>query len=74
MFAALIAACTLGAPPELNDETLQPLCKAICPSQGEQDFLEIGWHASFFSAVNEAVETNKPILLWAMNGHPLGCT
>jgi hypothetical protein len=24
--------------------------------------------------VKEAQEKDRPILLWAMNGHPLGCT
>ena len=27
-----------------------------------------------YIAINEARETDRPILLWAMNGHPLACT
>lgn len=34
----------------------------------------IGWRADLASAVLEASKARRPILLWAMNGHPLGCT
>lgn len=74
MLALLLAACTLGAAPELNDDTIDQIADAIRPRAAEVAFLDIGWHESFHSAVNEARETNRPILLWAMNGHPLGCT
>ncbi len=74
MLTLLLAACALAAPPELNDASYPQLREAIAPREAEQAFLEIGWHASFHSAVAEARETNRPILLWAMNGHPLGCT
>ncbi len=74
MFTILLATCVLSATPELNDDSFVQLRDAIRPRAQEQAFLEIGWHESFFSAVNEARETNRPILLWTMNGHPLGCT
>ncbi len=74
MITLLLAACTLGAAPELNDQTFAKLADAIRPRESETAFLEIGWHESFHSAVNEARQTNRPILLWTMNGHPLGCT
>jgi hypothetical protein len=71
LFAAVAA---LGAAPELNDQTFPSLRDAIRPCAEERQFLEIPWHASFSAAVDEAQETDRPILLWAMNGHPLGCT
>jgi 4-amino-4-deoxy-L-arabinose transferase-like glycosyltransferase len=74
VFALLFLSWALGATPELNDDSFEQLRDAIRPREEEQAFLEIGWHESFFSAVNEAHETNRPILLWTMNGHPLGCT
>jgi hypothetical protein len=74
MFALLVASLALAAAPELNDNTFNSLRDAIRPQEEELVFLKIGWHESFYSAVNEARETNRPILLWAMNGHPLGCT
>jgi hypothetical protein len=74
MLTFLLAACTLATAPELNDDSFDQFREAIRPQDEELAFLEIGWHASFSSAVNEARETKRPILLWAMNGHPLGCT
>lgn len=74
VFTFLVVACALGAAPELNDDSLEKMRDFIRPRAQEQKFLEIGWHESFFAAVNEARETNRPILLWTMNGHPLGCT
>lgn len=75
MLGALLAGLAiLGAPPELNDRTYEHWRDYVRPSAEEQCFLEIPWRESFFAAVNEAQETDRPILLWAMNGHPLGCT
>jgi hypothetical protein len=74
MFALLVGSLALAVAPDLNDDTFESLCDAICQREEELAFLKIGWHESFYSAVNEARETNRPVLLWAMNGHPLGCT
>jgi hypothetical protein len=74
MFALLVGSLVLAAAPELNDESLDQFRDDIRPRDEELAYLKIGWHESFFSAVNEARETNRPILLWAINGHPLGCT
>ena len=46
----------------------------LVPAVEDELWLELGWHQVFWDAVVEAQETGKPILLWAMNGHPLGCT
>ncbi|MCB9881642.1 MAG: hypothetical protein H6832_10665 [Planctomycetes bacterium] len=35
---------------------------------------DIAWRATFGAAIREASQQKKPVLLWAMNGHPLGCT
>lgn len=74
MLPLLIAVCSLGAAPELSDATFDEIAKAIRPRDDELAFLKIGWHESFYGAVKEAREANRPVLLWAMNGHPLGCT
>jgi hypothetical protein len=71
MFAAIAA---LGQVPELNDQSLERWCDYICPQAKEECYLEIPWRESFYIAINEARETDRPILLWTMNGHPLGCT
>ena len=47
---------------------------AIRPSEEENSWKKIGWRNAFWPAVQEARELGRPILLWTMNGHPLGCT
>ncbi|MGE3820869.1 MAG: hypothetical protein AB7I30_15755 [Isosphaeraceae bacterium] len=71
LFAALT---TLGQAPELNDQSFERWRDHVRPQAQEEAYLEIPWRESFHVAVNEARETDRPILLWAMNGHPLGCT
>ncbi len=46
----------------------------VLPSEEELVWKRLGWHASLWEGVLAAQELEKPILLWAMNGHPLGCT
>jgi hypothetical protein len=46
----------------------------ILPDAREMKWKEIPWHESFWKGLLEAQQKNKPLLLWAMNGHPLGCT
>ncbi len=46
----------------------------ITPSEEERSFERIGWRHQFWPAVEEARRLGRPILLWTMNGHPLGCT
>jgi hypothetical protein len=46
----------------------------IRPKAQELSFESLDWKATFWEAVVEAQRTGKPILLWAMNGHPMACT
>ena len=46
----------------------------IRPSDSELSYEDIGWRNAFWPAVEEARKLGRPILLWTMNGHPLGCT
>ncbi|MFT5522470.1 MAG: hypothetical protein ACI9G1_003860 [Pirellulaceae bacterium] len=43
----------------------------VLPRGWELSYQRIAWRPSFWEAVIEAQEKDKPILLWAMNGHPL---
>lgn len=45
----------------------------ILPSPEESAWLEIDWKTDLWEARREAARTNKPIYLWEMDGHPLGC-
>ena len=40
----------------------------------DQTWKSIPWRTSLLDAQRTAVKQQKPILIWAMDGHPLGCT
>lgn len=40
----------------------------------DKPWRSIPWKISLLEAQNEAAESGKPIFIWAMDGHPLGCT
>ena len=43
----------------------------VLPRNWELSYRKIPWRSSYWEAVIEAQETDRPILLWSMNGHPL---
>jgi hypothetical protein len=63
-----------GQVPVLDDQSFARWRDHVRPQVKEESYLEIPWRESFNIAVNEARETDRPILLWAMKGNPLGCT
>ena len=46
----------------------------IAPRAAENRWLQIDWHDSISTGIQAATEQQRPMLLWLMNGHPLGCT
>lgn len=77
MFAARIMALTIGitALPRLAPEDVHTQwADYLRPKPEECTFEKVGWHNTFWSAVRESHRAKKPILLWAMNGHPMACT
>jgi hypothetical protein len=48
--------------------------RAILPTEAESAWLAIPWRTDLWQARREAAVAGKPILLWEMDGHPLGCT
>ncbi|MFT7487178.1 MAG: hypothetical protein ACI9F9_003037 [Candidatus Paceibacteria bacterium] len=70
---ALLSLAPFQRAPELNLESFDHLLEQIQPTADELAWDVIEWHASLGSAIVEAQWVQKPIVLWAMNGHPLGC-
>jgi hypothetical protein len=73
LLACLALAPGLAAdpiPPGQEDE-LRALIK---PSAREERWSRIPWLADLWAARQKAAREGKPILLWEMDGHPLGCT
>jgi hypothetical protein len=68
--ATVIASDNLQAQ-ELTDATYTKWRDHVLPRTWELNYKKIAWRPSYWEAVIEAQEKDKPILLWAMNGHPL---
>lgn len=49
------------------------LIQEILPSVEESAWAKIKWRTNLWEARREASEAGKPIYLWEMDGHPLGC-
>lgn len=63
----------LAIAPQLTDEEFEAVRAAVKPAPGEDLFAEIPWETSLWEARRKAAKDGKPILLWEMDGHPLGC-
>jgi hypothetical protein len=46
----------------------------VRPAPEDVKWLQVPWRTSLWEARREAAREGKPILLWEMDGHPLGCT
>ncbi len=71
--AVLLLPLLAAAPQEPSDAFARQLA-AIVPAAEDRAWRAIAWRAEFRGAMLEAGEAGKPVLLWAMNGHPLGQT
>ena len=72
--AVLLLAVQTASGQELTDAGFEKWRDFIRPGTDELRWSEIPWRASFWDAVAEGQQQKKPVLLWAMNGHPLACT
>ena len=71
--AGLAAAHAAAAEP-VSAERFAELQKVIRPSAAEDRWASIPWQTDLWEARKVAAKEGKPILLWEMDGHPLGCT
>jgi hypothetical protein len=74
LLAAAVLATTPASAQELTQKTFDTWYKYIIPKESELTWRKIGWRPTLGEAWIEAQKQDKPILFWAMNGHPLGCT
>ena len=51
-----------------------PWRERILPAGDDLTFERIPWIPTFAEGVLQADAEGRPLLFWAMNGHPLGCT
>ncbi len=58
--------------PALTDETFEALFEACRPQR--ERWTDIPWIGELWEGRQKAAREEKPLFIWAMNGHPLGCT
>ena len=58
----------------LNEENYTIWRDHILPKPSEMSWEQIPWLATLKDGILAADAADKPLLLWTMNGHPLGCT
>lgn len=58
---------------ELDESDFDLLQESLQPDSSEA-WRQIPWRISLLDGQRAAVEEEKPIFIWAMDGHPLGCT
>ena len=57
----------------LTEQRFLQLHKQLQPAADEL-WRTIPWRTSLLDAQQRAITEKKPIFIWAMDGHPLGCT
>jgi hypothetical protein len=58
----------------LDSETSQRILRFVRPRPEELSWQAIPWQTSIPEALTIAARERKPLLLWTMNGNPLGLT
>jgi hypothetical protein len=58
---------------ELTEAKFRELHAELQPAPDEP-WRTIPWKIDLLEAQRAAAEEQKPIFIWAMDGHPLGCT
>ncbi len=46
----------------------------VLPSTNEQSPRKIAWRISVLHGIVDAQKNDRPVMIFLMNGHPLGCT
>ena len=64
--------CSIALADNLDEKEFRRLHQELVPKN--ETWKTIPWHDNLISAQQAAVEQGKPIFVWAMDGHPLGCT
>ena len=70
---AFVVLFSLSARAEMLRAEFEELRKEVRPAVAAA-WRSIPWKTSVLAAQKVAAETGQPIFIWAMDGHPLGCT
>lgn len=70
----LALGCAQGWAQGPTPEACAEVRSAVLPSPDELGWREIPWRETMVQGILDAQTERKPVVLWAMNGHPLGGT
>ncbi|MEM1449957.1 MAG: hypothetical protein AAGI22_12650 [Planctomycetota bacterium] len=78
LLAALLLATapqeTEASVPELDFSNFAEIVRHVVPGPDEMRWRSVPWRPTLFDGLREGARLKRPVLLWAMNGHPLGST
>lgn len=79
MFLIALALMTPAGPlqaglTDLTPETFARIVEYVVPGEDELKWRSIPWRPTLLDGLRDGAKEQKPVLLWAMNGHPLGTT
>jgi len=75
LFPLLIASAAVEMDePRIAGRSLEEWVGSLAPNAAETAWEQIPWLSSYNAGLRVAGEQSRPMLLWLMNGHPLGCT
>ena len=60
--------------PALDEAAADAYRQEILPTEAETRWETIDWLTTYADGLQASSDQQKPLLLWVMNGHPLGCT
>jgi hypothetical protein len=69
----ILSLATARASEPIKPEQFEKLHALIKPQADEEKFMQIPWLTNLWEARKQAAAQGKPLLLWEMDGHPLGC-
>jgi hypothetical protein len=58
----------------LKPDRFRALHAAVAPRGPSERWAEIPWQTDLLAALAKAAREGKPLVMWVMDGHPLGCT
>ena len=73
MITTLFAALALSAADDVTVERIAELQTLIKPRPEETRWEQIPWQVDLWDARKKSVREGKPIMLWEMDGNPMGC-
>lgn len=69
----LASAISPQEPHELTWARFESLHREIQPA-ADEPWRSVPWKIDLLEAQREAAQQKRPLFVWSMDGHPLGCT